>query len=205
MKESIGNFEVSSSESTFKLSYTRTSKDWVDILIALLIGCGSLSTIIYLINYILDHEFFWLYIVILLCLSALGFVKLSYSFSRLTEPTKGIVEFDKQNQSVQVRLPHFKKLKMNINELSSIEFHLHSDISHSADTDNRKRSSWVEMELVTKSKNRIKFLHINPSTLIDYGSSKTKHDLLRMSKSIVKSISTELQIEKRWKGEINEE
>ena len=205
MKESIGNYEVSSSESTFKLSYTRTLKDWVDILIALSLGLVSMGAIIYLIGYILDHEFEWIYILIVLCLSIFGFIKLSYSISRLTEPTKGIIDLEKQRKTVLIRLAHFKKLTMNLSELSSIEYHLVSDVSHSADSDNRKRRFGVEVELVTKSKNRIKFLHINPSTLIDYGSSKIKHDLLRTSKLLVKRISTELQIEKRWKGEVNEE
>ena len=109
MKESIDNFEVSSSESAFKLSYTRTSKDWIDILIALLLGLGSVGAIIYVIGYVLDHEFHWIYILIALCLSVFCFIKLSYSFSRLTEPTKGIIDLEKQSKNVLIRLAHCDK------------------------------------------------------------------------------------------------
>ena len=201
MKEYFGRYEFDYNESISKLNYNRSFKDWFDILLSACLGGISAIVVCYMINYQLKTGVEWVSVIMVLLFGFTAFLKLSYFISKLLEPTREIIKIDKKSESVQLKLAYFKKIKMDLSELSSIEYHLHKDTV--GISGNIKDRFWVEIELITKTRNRVKCLHVNPSVFLQ--SVEIKSNLIKVSKKMVKKIAKELEIESRWKGVVDEE
>lgn len=203
MKQPFGNYEIDFDASVFILNYKRTVKDWYDISSSGLFGFICLLVIYFATIEQLEQALDLIYIILIVCFGFVAFWKLGYSIARLLEPTKEIIRIEKKSGNVYIKLPFFRKLKMEMTKFSHIEYHLHRDIFEIDDL--KKNRFWIEIELITITKKRLKIININPTNLFKEDSEKTKNELIKVSKTITGKISQELNIKSNWKGIIDEE
>lgn len=202
MKQSISYFEFYEKDGISKLSYKRTFKDWFDILSSLLIALLCLSVVIFLMVK-LSEELDWFYIFIIGVFGFIAFLKFSYTIGRLLEPTKEFIEIDKDKNVVNIRITPLKKIALKISELSLISYHLNSDTVTYSDPDSAtviKNRFWIEVDLLTKNKEVIKVLKINPSDFFQRKDNETREELLSRSKILVQKLSNELGVKSKYKN-----
>ena len=202
MKQKIDLYKFDLSDSALKMNYNRTFKDWFDILSSVLFSLLSFSIVIFLFLKVLK-EFDWFYTCIIGVFGFTGLLKASYAIGRLLEPTNELIKIEKEKDLVKIRLTKFKNIELKISELSHITYHLNRDIVEYHDSDSAtiiKNRFWVEIEIVTKKKELIKILTINPSHFFQKNDIETREKLLNQSKILIKKLSTELRIESKYKG-----
>lgn len=202
MKQQFGNFEFDKDNSVSILNYNRSSKDWFDILSSLLIGLLSASVVFYIINAMIK-DFSWIDPLILLVFGFVAFLKISYSISRLLEPTKKLISINKNSGTVELKSSKFKSQTVNLSDISLITYNLNKDEVDLTDQDSStiiKNRFWIEVIFLTKNKQHIKAFNINPSHIFDKGDYKTKEILLSKSKKLLKKLARELEVEYRYKG-----
>ncbi len=204
MTETLDKYYFKRSEKLIQLEYSRTSKDWFDFLVLTLFGIGSLSVSGFLIIQAIRSEFSWIYIVLIVLFGFVGAIKLLELFSRLSEPTKGIITIDKETKSIIIRKSHFRTERRLISELDCIEYSLHTDFVRISDQ-SPKRRYWIEVHILSNDKRRIKILNINPSDVLDPGSEKTKRNLFKTAKPLINELSDNLSIKPVYKDVVNEE
>ncbi|WP_299884117.1 hypothetical protein [uncultured Lacinutrix sp.] len=135
-----------------------------------------------------------------------AFQKISYSISRLLEPTKELITIRKSANIVELKSTKYKSHKINISDISLITYRLNKDEVDLSDSETGtiiKNRFWVDIEFLTKNKQHIKVFNINPSHIFEKGDYKTKQMLLSKSKKLLKKLANELGIEIRYKGFID--
>lgn len=200
MKQKIGRFEFDMSDTVSILNYNRTFKDWFDILSSLLIVLLSSLVIVFLFLERIE-KFDWVYICIIALLCFIIFLKGSYAIGRLLEPSKELIKIEKDKKLIKIQLTRFKKVTFKISELKLINYHLNTDTVVHSDSDSAtllKNRFWIEIELMTKNRESIKVLNINPSHFFQKNDLETRQELLNRSKILIKQLSIELGIESRF-------
>ena len=204
MSENLNKYSFRTSGKFIRFGYSRTTKDWLDLLILTLFGIGSLSVSGFLIIQSIRSEFSWLYVVLISLFGFVGVIKLIEFLSRLSEPTNSIITIDKHSNTIIIRKPHFRVEKFLISELDSIEYRLHTDFMKFSNQ-SPKRRYWIEVHIKSNDNRRIKALNINPSEIIDRGSENTKRDLFKTAKPLISELANNLSIKSIYKGVIDEE
>jgi len=198
MKQKIGHFEIHSKNSVTKIKYTRTLKDWFDILGSLFIALLCLSIVIFLL-FEISKGFEWIYTCIIFIFGITAYSKASYSIVRFLEPTNELIKIDRNKGLINVRLTKFKKIELRITELSFLIYYLNKDIIQYSNSIIKKRY-WIGVEILTKNNELIKILTINPSSFFQEKDNKTEEALFKHSKILIDKISNELGIKSRHKG-----
>lgn len=201
MKQKISHFEFHISDSVSIVNYIRTFKDWFDILSSMTLALLSFLVVIFLF-YEIFLKFDWIYTFIIGIFGFFTFLKASYAVGRLLEPTNQLIKIEKNKDLINIRLTKFKNISLKISELNLITYNLNRDVIEYSDSDSAtviKNRFWTEVEILTKKKEVIKILNINPSHLFQKTDNITKKELLNQTKTLVKKLSTELNIESRYK------
>lgn len=180
------------------LSYQRTLKDWFDITVSGGAGAICLIIVYFLIAYKLSQELDWIVVIIVLVFGFVAFTQCAYFFSKLSEPTSNVIEIDKESQKVQIKLPHFKRLEIDLHELTSIECSLKREFARSHSSGGFRY--WAEVDLQTKTMGKLNALTINISNIIKSSTVHPQDELLTTSKHIVDKISEEMGIHSNWTG-----
>lgn len=180
------------------LSYRRTLKDWFDIAVSGGAAVICLIIIYFLIVHELSKELDWIVVILALVFGFVAFTQSTYFISRLSEPTSNVVEIDRECQKIQIKLPHFKRLEIDLHELTSIECSLKREFARSHSSGGFRY--WAEIDLQTKTMGKLNALTINISNIIKSSTVHPQDELLTTSKHIVDKISEEMGIHSNWTG-----
>ena len=203
MKKQFGAFSTESTDYTFTLDYSRTTKDWFDILVAGVPGVICFLILFFFTIRGLGPRSVWFFLLVILVVGCAAVFLCSYAYSRLLEPTKGIIHLDKPNGTLSVKTPKSKTLKFVIADLRLIHYHYHSDIiEYPVDISKRKKRFWGEVELEMKGRKKIKIQAINLTYIIDRGPEAAKKEIEKTTKDLAKNLGRGLGVESRLKRDL---
>ena len=202
MKEIIGQYSLESRNSSFKLNYNTSSKGKFDILISGIIGVFLLAFMIFIGFGMLEEEFNWFNIVILVIYSIGCFWKIYDFISLCLRPINEIISYNNSTRKITVKYNLFKRKEIYQPELNKLEYEMIS-LSVQVDTTKIKKVHWIELYAVTKSQKKIKILEFDSDYILDVGTNRIQQDLLKNAKLVIKKIAEKLDVECRYNGIIN--
>jgi len=140
------NYHIQDSPTFFKLEYTRTSKDYFDLILGLIASLFCLATLVFLIRLQLIADFSWFN---LFTTALVGFVavkSISYFLARASNTSRHVLYLDKVSKRFTIRDSIFSKQVLAVQNVMRIESELHTDIGGSSE--NPKRRYWGEINLI---------------------------------------------------------
>lgn len=200
MKNTFGQYTINKEMSAFQLHYSRSIKDWLDILYFFALGLVKASILILCIYFAIIKEDGVRYFAILFGLVATySAYRDFYSvFLRLFSPTEDIVFIDHLKEKINIRFP-FNKLKTyKKSEFGLVVYQLNSDYFDLSDQVIKQRF-WVDVILIQKDRKPLTFLTINPEDIIESNPKRIENNLKKIGKGIAKALANELGVECRFK------
>ena len=97
------NHHIQNSISFFKLEYTRTSKDYFDIILGVIASLFCLLAFCFLIYTIILIDFSWVELFICGLFGFGAFVSISYVLVRWSDTARHLLYFDKIAQEITIR------------------------------------------------------------------------------------------------------
>lgn len=193
----IGRFTITQTGNIFTVSYTRSLKDWSDMVIVLAIGLGCTAFAIF-ITTILFQKFNW---VLLLPIAAFGFVavlRLSDGVARLLQKTGDVITI-KTDEGILIANYFWGKSR-------SFPFETIKCLKLNGRVDNVKwgrykmRRVYCKMEVDTKDDKTESLLHINPTQLVRISDKKIEADTYAIASKLAKFIAEKTGAKYQWTG-----
>jgi len=199
MTNTIGQFTIKKELSIFQLSYNRSIKDWIDILVSLILGITNIVMILCFLYLSLDHDtMFIIFISLLIIVSGYtAYRKFSYVFLRLFSPTKQLVSIDHHKGNVTIKLPYDKTMTFKKSDIGLVVYKINTDFVEFSDHIVKQRF-WVDVILVQKNKKNLTILTINPEDIIESNSYCIKKKLRKLGKGLSKALAKEMGVEYRY-------
>lgn len=196
------NFYIQDSPTLFKLEYTRTSKDYFDLTLAIIASLFCLVAFSLLIYNTIVFDFSWFHLFISGLFGFGAFMAIAYALTRWSDTSQHVLYFDKMAQKITIRHSLFSKRVLAIQDVMRLESQLHTDMSGSSE--NPKRRYWGEINLILKNGTVKNLIIINTSYELDYGTLNVKTELKKDCTTLAKELAAGLGTVARWNREIEE-
>jgi len=115
----IGNFNIEQRNGETVVDYHRTLKDWLDILLYLILGIGPTAFIVVMYQH--THFEAWIWWAVAFLFAFFAFIKLAEGFTRLTQPTRSIIVINNKDNKLVAKYPYLRKTIINLEDINRIQ------------------------------------------------------------------------------------
>jgi len=202
VKEEFYNYRLIKKDDISILKYSRSTKDWIDLLLKAILAIASLLFLCIVIYSVIKSTFEWYHIIIPTAIF-IGCIYIWLDFiSSLIQPTGKILSINKIDREIRISRPFCKTQSIKISDIRQIEYTLIEDIV-SFDSTSKFRYH-TDVVLVTNKNEKINLLIINPSEILDLNYNDEKKFLRERSTPLVKAIAKEMGVLSKFNGLVKE-
>lgn len=199
MINTLGQFTIKKEPSIFQLNYTRSIKDWLDIILSFSFGIIMIGLMVGLIYFGLEKDTIYtiLYSVLMLICGYGVYRTFSYVFLRLFTPTKHLIFIDHLKGNINIKLPYNKTKTFKKSDIDLVVYQINTDFVDFSDQIIKPRF-WVDVVLIQKDRKSLTFLTINPEDIIECNAHRIQKNLKKIGKGIAKTLANEIGVEYRF-------
>ena len=192
----IGNFRIEQQNGNTIVNYHRTVKDWVDILVYLVLGGAASAFIIIMYQY--THFRDWIYWIVAGLFAFFAFLKWAEGLTRLTQSTRSIIVVNRVERKLIAKYPYLRKTIINLEDISSIQL---SGINERIRTSKaRQIRTYSKVEILDNQGKLITILLINTKQLFRISNKKIEAEVYEIGQKIAKILSKETNAKYQWTG-----